>query len=197
VVLALVVLLGAAALAIALGGSWASLTGLRVRGGRLVAVAVAAQLLGSGLTQVTNVTGFYSAGLALSAVAALAFCLRNLSLAGVPLVTLGLLVNAVVVLLNGAMPVSIVAAARANVGIVDIAAGNDARHDIAGRGTTLRSIGDDIPVPLPWRPEVVSPGDVLIAAGLGELVLLGMGPRRRSAKPADSTASRPAAVVLS
>jgi hypothetical protein len=183
-------------LALAAGGSWTSLTGLRVRGARLVVVAVVAQLLGSGLTQLTNTTGYYSAGLALSAAAALGFCLRNLPLAGVPLVTLGLLLNAAVVLLNGAMPVSIVAAARANVGIADIAAGSDARHQIAGTGTTLRSIGDDIPVPLPWRPEVVSPGDVLIAAGLGELVLVGMRPRRRSTKPADSTASQPAAVVL-
>jgi hypothetical protein len=29
-------------------------------------------------------------------------------------------------------------------------------------------------VPLPWRPEVVSPGDVLVVAGLAELVVLAM-----------------------
>ena len=50
-------------------------------------------------------------------------------------------------------------------------------------GTTLRWLGDVIPVPLPVRPEVVSPGDVLIAAGLGEFVLLGMRPRRRPSSP--------------
>ena len=37
-----------------------------------------------------------------------------------------------------------------------------------------------IPVPLPLRPEVVSAGDVLVAAGLGQLVLLGMGAGRRT-----------------
>jgi hypothetical protein len=196
VALAIIVLVGAAALAVALGGSWTSFATLRVHSVGLVVIAVLAQLLGSGLARLTDMTGFYAAGLAVSALAALGFCLRNLQIAGVPLLTIGLVLNAFVVLLNGAMPVSIVAAARANVGIVDIAAGNDARHEIAGRGTTLRSLGDDIPVPLPLRPEVVSPGDTLIAAGIGELVLLGMRPRRRAIRSADSTASQPAAVAL-
>jgi len=107
---------------------------------------------------------------------------------GVSLVTLGLAVNALVVILNGAMPVSIVAALRAaGVPITDIAAGYDARHTIAGEGTTLRPLGDVVPLPLPIRPEVVSAGDVLVAAGLGELVVMGMlrrrvyGPGRRRA----------------
>lgn len=195
--IAIIGFVSAAGLAIALGGSWAMLASLQVRSARLVVIAVLAQLLGSGLAQLTDMTGFYSAGLALSALAALGFCVRNLTVAGVPLVTLGLLLNAFIVLLNGAMPVSVVAAARANVGIAAIAAGNDARHEIAGRGTTLRSIGDDIPVPLPWRPEVVSPGDVLITAGIAELVLLAMRPRRRASTQADSAPRHPAAVVLS
>ena len=38
-------------------------------------------------------------------------------------------------------------------------------------------LGDVIPVPAPWRPEVVSPGDVAVAAGLAQLVLLGMRPQ--------------------
>lgn len=196
-VLALVVVIGAAGTATTIGGRWSALASLRVRGGRLVVIAVLAQLLGSGLAQLSGATGFYSAGLALSALTALGFCLRNLTVAGVPLVTLGLALNAFVVLLNGAMPVSIAAAARANVGIAAIAAGNDPRHEIAGRDTTLRSIGDDIPVPLPLRPEVLSPGDVLIAAGLGELVLLGMRPRRRAVRAVESASSHPPAVVLS
>jgi Family of unknown function (DUF5317) len=179
VALALIVLVGAAAVAAARGGSWATLAALPLAGRRLVVIAVLAQLLGSGLAWLTDRHGFYPAGLVVSALAALAFCLRNLRTAGVPLVTLGLVSNALVVMLNGAMPVSIVAAARADVPIVAIAAGTDPRHDVAGRDSTWRTLGDDIPVALPWRPEVVSPGDVLIAAGLGELVLLGMRPRRR------------------
>jgi hypothetical protein len=104
--------------------------------------------------------------------------------AGVPLITLGLVLNAAVVALNGAMPVSTDAAARARVSVAAIAAGNDSRHSLANSATTLSSLGDVIPVPLPWRPEVVSPGDALVAAGLGELVLLGMRRRRRGASGA-------------
>lgn len=192
--LALILLVGASGVAVVTGGSVAALSDLPLRGSRLVVFAVIGQLLGIGLASLTNLPGFYPVGLAVSALAALAFCVRNLRLAGVPLVTLGLIANALVVSFNGTMPVSVVAAARANVPIHEIAAGDDSRHSIAGSGTTWRELGDVIPVPLPWRPEVVSPGDVLVAAGLGELVLLGMRPRRRRGRPARRT---PTAVALS
>jgi hypothetical protein len=195
VALALILLVGAAALALATGGSWAQLSALPLKGVRLVVIAVIAQVVGGVLARVSNLHGFYPAGLGISALAGLAFCLRNIRLAGVPLVTLGLLCNALVVLMNGAMPVSVAAAARANVPIAEIAAGQDARHNIADSATTLRWLGDVIPVPLPWRPEVVSPGDGLIAAGLGEFVLLGIRPRRRKASAGAGKPS-PGNVVL-
>jgi hypothetical protein len=177
--LALVVLVGAAALALLAGGSFAALSDLPIRAGRLVVIAVVAQLVGTGLARATGLPGFYPVGLALSALAALAFCVRNIRLAGVPLIALGLLLNALVVVVNGTMPVSIDAATRAGVPLREIVNGDDPRHSIAGTDTTWRSLGDVIAVPLPLRPEVVSPGDLLIAAGLAELVLIGMRPRRR------------------
>jgi hypothetical protein len=177
--LALILLVGAAGVAVASGGTFAALSELRLRGTRLVLFSAIFQLLGVGLARLTNGSGFYPAGLALSALAAFAFCVRNIRVPGLPLVTLGLITNALVVVLNGTMPVSVAAAARANVSIASIAAGTDPRHSIAGPGTTWRPLSDVIPVPLPWRPEVVSPGDILIAAGLGEFVLLAMRPRRR------------------
>jgi hypothetical protein len=85
---------------------------------------------------------------------------------------------AAVVAANGAMPVSLVAAARAGVDTRAIALGSDPRHVLAGERTRWNPIGDVVPVPLPWQAEVVSPGDVLIAAGLAELISVGM--RRRS-----------------
>jgi hypothetical protein len=191
--LAVVVLVGAVAIATAFGGSLSALSDLPFRGSRLVAFAVIAQVVGDGLAWAFNERGFYPVGLAVSALAALAFCARNIRLAGLPLVTLGLLLNAIVVTLNGAMPVSVVAATRAHVSTQEIAAGDDARHSIAGSGTTWRVLGDDIPVPLPLRPEVASPGDVLIAAGLGELVVLGMRPRRRRRR---ADRKNPAAMAL-
>ena len=181
--LTIVVLVGAVAVGYALNGTWAGLTTLRLRWRRMVVAAVVAQTGGAalGILGATDPRHGYVIGLALSAMCAAAFCVGNLHVPGVPLVTLGLAVNALVVTLNGAMPVSIVAALRAGVPITDIAAGYDARHTIAGEGTVLRSLGDVVPLPLPIRPEVVSAGDVLVAAGLGELVVMGM--RRRRVHP--------------
>lgn len=179
--LAVVVLAIAVGVALLAGGSWSSLTSLHLRSRRLVVAAVAAQLGGAtlGVLGAADPRRAYVVGLAASAACAAAFCARNLRVTGVPLITLGLVANAVVVGLNGSMPVSIDAALRAGVPIASIASGDDARHEIAGTGTTWRPLGDVVPVPLPVRPEVVSPGDVLVAAGLAELVVLGMVRRRR------------------
>lgn len=180
--LAVVVLVFSVGAALLFGGTIHRLGHLHLRRAWLVVAAVLAQGGGS----LVGVLGFgdarhaYVAGLALSALCALGFCASNLVVPGVALVTAGLAANALVVGINGAMPVSIHAAYHARVPITSIAAGTDPRHDIAGIGTHWRWLGDVIPVPFPWQPEVVSGGDVLVAAGLAELVVLGMlGWRRR------------------
>ena len=182
--LALVALVGAVVVGLLLGGSWSRLTTLRLRWPFWVVAAVLAQAGGAvlGAVGVADARQAYVVGLAVSAGCAALFCARNLWVAGVPLVTIGLILNAAVVAANGAMPVSIVAALHARVPIVDIASGNDDRHDIAGIGTIWRPLGDVIPVPFPVRPEVVSPGDVLVASGLAELIVVGMV-RRRGSRP--------------
>jgi hypothetical protein len=174
--LAVVVLVLAVAAAVATGGRWRRLADLHLQARGLVVAAVVAQVGGAlfGIAGFADARRAYVVGLALSAICALAFCARNLHVPGVTLVSAGLVANATVVALNGAMPVSIVAAYHARVPIGAISAGTDSRHEIAGIGTRLRWLGDVVPVPLPVRPEVVSAGDVLVAAGLAELVLLGM-----------------------
>jgi hypothetical protein len=84
------------------------------------------------------------------------------------------------------MPVSADASGKAGVTTQDLLAGTDPRHELADDGTRLRALGDVVPVLLPVHPEVVSPGDVLVAAGLAQLVVLGMRRRTasRSARPA-------------
>jgi hypothetical protein len=172
----MVVLVLAVAAAVAAGGRWRRLSTLHLTGRRFVVAAVLAQAGGAavGVLGVGDPRRAYVVGLAVSAACALVFCVFNRRVGGIGLLTAGLLANAVVVAANGAMPVSIIAAYHARVPIAAIAAGTDARHAIAGVGTHLRWLGDVIPVPFPWRPEVVSPGDVLVAAGLAELVVLGM-----------------------
>lgn len=170
--LVLIVVVGAGAVAALTGGGWQGFGELDLRAMPLVVGAVALQVLGALLADHTGTSWCYSAGLAGSAACALGFCLANLRVAGIPLVALGLVLNAVVVARNGAMPVSIFAAHRAGVSILSIATGNDPRHTIAGIGSVWRWLGDIIPLPLPWVPEVASPGDLLVAAGLGEFIVM-------------------------
>lgn len=176
----------AAAVAAVSGGTWDALSSVTMRGKRLVLIAVLAQVLGALVADHGGASWWYAAGLVASAACALLFCALNLRTAGVPLVALGLMLNAAVVARNGAMPVSIFGASRAGVSTLSIATGSDPRHTIAGVGSSWRSLGDVIPVPLPLAPEVVSPGDVLVAAGLAEFVFV-TSRRRRSDGPPGQT----------
>jgi hypothetical protein len=199
----MLVAVGAVVAALLAGGSWNGFNNLKVHWPWLVVAAILAQAIGAELAAHGS-HGWFVAGLALSAALALAFCLVNLRLAGLALIALGLALNALVVGLNSAMPVSIFSASRANVSIVTISVGGDPRHTIAGIGTTWRALGDTIPVPLPIAPEVVSPGDVLVAAGIGELVFVTMRRSRRSrrkgrdqgSRSAQNHAPKPAVVTL-
>lgn len=162
------------------GGNLDRLGGVPLRRRRLVVAALLTQLAG------TLVGGpFYPLGLVASAVLVAAFLAVNRGLRGTGLVALGLLLNALVVGANGAMPVSREASARAGVSIQPLLTGADLRHELADRRTRLAWLGDVVPVPLPLRAEVVSPGDVLVAAGLAQLVVAGML-ARRSRVPVDA-----------
>jgi len=167
--LVVAVLLGALLVGRLCGGSLERLGALTLRRRRLVLAALGVQALGA-------LAGgpFHTAGLAVSAALAAGFLLANRGVRGTGLVALGLTANALVVGLNGAMPVSPQAAARAEVSLRDVEAGLDGRHELQGPDTRLAALGDRVPVLVPGRPEVVSPGDVLVAAGLGQLVVLGM-----------------------
>lgn len=179
VVVAGVALLVAVAVGWALGGSLAALGSIDLRARSLVWAAVAAQALGAVIGGPA-----YALGLIVSALLVGRFLLRNRGIRGTGLLALGLLANALVVGLNGAMPVSVVAAGRSGTTTQDILIGADPRHEISGAGTRLSWLGDVIPAPWPARPEVISPGDVLVAAGLAQLVVLGMRPGRSRARHA-------------
>jgi hypothetical protein len=163
---------GAAIIAALSGGRWTGFSHELIRAPGYVVLAVIAQILGAVLSDRTSAEWVYPAALAVSALCALVFCIANLRVAGVALVTLGLVLNAIVVARNGAMPVSIAAASRAGVSIVTVASDADPRHEIAGRGSVWRVLGDVIPVPLPGTPQVISAGDLLVAAGLAEFIFV-------------------------
>lgn len=169
VLFALVMLVAAVAFGLALGGRVGQLGHLPLRHGVLVVLAVVVQAGGAFIGGVA-----YPVGLALSVVLVGVFLAANRGVRGTGLVALGLLGNALVVGLNGAMPVSAHASGKAGITTQDLLAGTDPRHELATSATRLRELGDVIPVLLPVRPEIVSPGDVLVAAGLAQLVVLGM-----------------------
>lgn len=166
VVLVLAALLGAAA-----GGRAAALSRVPLTGWRLLAGATVCQLGGSVIARTAGWSAAYEAGSVTAVLLLTGFLVSNTRLPGVPLIAAGLLLNLVAVLANGAMPVSRWAAGRAGVDLTGIAAGLDARHVVATSATSLRPLTDVVPAPMPWFPEVVSPGDVLVAAGLGLLLV--------------------------
>ena len=174
VLFALVVLICALLVGWARGGRVDGLGALPLRHKRLVVAALLLQLLGA------LAGGWrYPLGLALSALLVAAFLLLNRGVRGTGLVALGLGANALVVSLNGAMPVDGDAMGRARLSTQDIVSGADPRHELLGPSTRLSGLGDRVPVFLPAHHEVVSAGDVLVAAGLAQLVVVGMGARRR------------------
>jgi hypothetical protein len=172
--LAVVVVVGAVAVGLLRGGSFTRLSRLRVRRPGLVLVAVVAQLLG-GLAALAGSGAGYDVALVVSAGAMLGFAAFNRRVAGMALVGLGLLANAVVVAANAAMPVSVSAATRAGADIGAVLAATDPRHAVARGGTRLAPLDDDIPVALPVHAEADSPGDVAISAGLAQFLIVGMG----------------------
>lgn len=175
---AVVVLVAALLLGLALGGDLGRLGDLALRDSRLVVAALLLQLAG-GLVGGPA----YPLGLALSVVLVALWLRRNRGVRGTGLVALGLLSNALVVGANGAMPVDPDASGRAGISTQAILSGADPRHELADETTRLRLLGDVVPVLLPLRPEVVSVGDVLVAAGLGQLVLVATTRRRPVTPP--------------
>jgi hypothetical protein len=192
VALVTIVLVLAALIGVAAGGRPAALLRVPLTGWRLLAGAAVCQLAGSLVARASGASAPYEIG-SLAAVVLLAgFLARNTRLPGVPMVAAGLLLNLLAVLGNGAMPVSRWAAGRAGIDLGTIAAGLDPRHVVADGGTSLRPLTDVVPVALPWSPEVVSPGDVLVAAGLGLLLVTGLlwgqaGRRPDDGSPATGT----------
>jgi hypothetical protein len=159
VLVVLIALIGGAVL----GGRDGRLLGHRLNSVRLLGAAGAAQLA----EPLSGHRVSYPTMMLISAVLVVQFALRNRRTPGIPLAALGLLLNTMVVLGNGAMPVEEHAAARAGISTQVPAPGSDSRHEPADEHTRLRALGDRIAVPIPGHREIDSLGDVALAAGAG------------------------------
>lgn len=87
---------------------------------------------------------------------------------GMPLIVLGLLLNAAVITANGAMPVDPEAIRALGVNGVESVELQAGKHELMDGDTALPWLADIFPVP-PIRT-IISPGDALLAAGLLPLV---------------------------
>jgi hypothetical protein len=146
-----------------------------------VLVAFAAVIVAAVLAQVGGAFGsaVKVAGPIAAAICLIVVLVRNHSVEGVPLLAAGLLLNAIVIAANGAMPVSLYAESRAGISGDAFFHTGDATHEVADSGTSLSVLGDVVPVPLPVHPETVSVGDLLIVSGVGLLIVAGMHRTRK------------------
>lgn len=162
------------------GGRLRRLLGLPLRRNRLLLTAIGLYVLGVFGGWLWEPLLAIGSGLGWLAIAFYAWV--NRAVQGAALVAAGLLMNGVVLLLNAGMPVSVDAANR--VGADPAALLAPAERAPITADTLLPALGKTVPIAFPPRPEVVSPGDVAVSAGLALAVAVGMtGGRRPEATP--------------
>ena len=99
----------------------------------------------------------------------------------------GWALNLLAIVLNGGMPVSESALDRAGIApSTSVIHGHLSKHVLVNHGTVLRVLGDVIP--LSWFRSVISPGDIVMAVGIGLLVAAAM----RTPLPDGSPVATPA-----
>lgn len=125
-----------------------------------------------------RVDGAYPVLLTAAALLLARFGLLNRRVPGIVLACLGVGLNTAVVLANGSTPVEIRAIEQAGIDPAALALDADPRHEAAGETTRLRWLDDRVAVPIPARPEIISLGDVAVAAGVG-LFVFGYARRHR------------------
>lgn len=180
VTLVIIAVLAGAVAGFARGGGLARLATLRPVRSRLVLTGLGGYAAGVMLALLWEPALAFFASLAMLIWAFYAWL--NRSIQGAILISAGLAANALVLLINGAIPVSEQATERAG---ADLTEAVEAQlNEPAGQDATLAWLGKSVPIAFPPRPEVVSPGDLAIAAGFAVAVCMGMTGRRRTLPPA-------------
>lgn len=162
--LVLVAAIVAASVALVRGGSLSALAGTQFRWTWVLfaslLVQVAADIWAGDISRTLGVTLFV-----LSYVGVALFMLLNRSFAGMAFAAAGLALNALVIAVNGAMPVSRWAADVAGIGSLG---DMGVKHEVAGPDTVLSFLGDVIPIPSTLQ--IISVGDVVLGVGIALLV---------------------------
>ena len=108
----------------------------------------------------------------------------NIRISGMPLLLVGLALNAVVVIANGGMPVSrhVLEVSGQTEALKLLTADEGAKHHIMTSADRLTPLADVIPIPPPIG-QVASVGDVFVYAGLTWLIVAVMRGRTREQAP--------------
>lgn len=124
----------------------------------------------------------------------LGFGLRNVRLVGMPVVLVGLLLNLLVITVNGGMPVRAEALRRVDADLDVATVELGAKRQLEDEGTRLAVLGDIVPVPP--IGQVLSFGDLVLAVGLADVTFRLLKPialpRRRRRTVAEALALLPA-----
>lgn len=208
----MILLIAVVAFALVLGlllkGSFRRFEDLRLRWWGLVIVGLALQLLPLPSGRSGGDIAVRVAVLACSYGSLILFAALNVRWRGMPLVLIGLALNAAVIVANGGMPVSAEAIERSGQGemmqvLIDEGA---AKHHLMTEDDVLTPLADVIPIPPPVG-QIVSVGDLFVYAGIVWLVVVVMrgrtrpkglswlGPYRGKHRPGVTEASRAPALL--
>ena len=180
-----VALLIGAAVGLISGGRLGNLASARVRSIALLVAGAGGQVAVTA-GGVRGDLGF--ALIVASYVALAAFATRNLALAGMGVVLLGVALNLAPIVADGGMPVEGDAIVRARVAPIEDVAGLTfgAKRHLAHPGDHLRILDDALP---DWvTREVLSAGDLVVGVGVGSVVA-SLLRGRRAVRPGRSSAA--------
>jgi hypothetical protein len=168
----------AVALGYALGGRLRGFEHLRINRWGLAIGGLALQLIPAfAIGDIpTSVTG--PVMLALSYTFLVVFLFSNRWIPGAPVMRVGLLLNLLVVMVNGGMPVQPQAIERAGGDPYALMQASPTKHHLMTEDDVLWQLGDVIPIPPPFG-DVLSIGDVLLYGGLVYTITEIMRGRRR------------------
>jgi Family of unknown function (DUF5317) len=176
-----ILLVGAILLAVVIGylagGRLRNLESLTLRAWPLALVGLSLQLI----PLPRSATPTLGALLLLASFATLVvFAFLNLRVTGMPIVVIGLLLNALVIGVNQGMPVTRSALVRSGQGelLRYLVKNGGAKHHLADRDDELLFLADSIPLARPVG-QVVSIGDLMVYGGL--VLAIASAMRRRSA----------------
>jgi hypothetical protein len=151
---------------LACGGRWSGLQHLRLRGESVLVALLFTQMLLPWMSAsgVAGRTLFWLWAITFPVMAGI--CMMNARVPGMALASAGLVLNAVVILLNLGMPVLPEAVSVAG-GSIAVLNSMDFAHNVVNARTMLPVLADVLPIPGPAGVRgVASAGDIVLACGV-------------------------------